>query len=103
MVVRGPNEGDFASALRKIARHIVGHHGYSGPGFSEADLRIRQISDGASGPGNATSWRALNMGRHITKVVSDLGAKRGYTIEQREVARMPTQVVLPNLLDPTSK
>jgi hypothetical protein len=43
------------------------------------------ISDtalGLCGPGNATTWRRINIGHHITRVVADLGPMRGFAISR---------------------
>ena len=97
MVARGSNKGDFAQSLRSIASHIVAHAEYSGPGFSDADLRIQQIADGIAGPGNASDWRAINMCHHITKVVADFGSRFDYSVHSRAVSANPTQVRLPHI------
>jgi hypothetical protein len=59
--------------------------------FSSADEYILQTAQGQAGPGNATTWRAMNTTHHITRVVADIGRVRGFALQQRASQPSPVQ------------
>jgi len=82
-VIRGGKDETMAAAMARIARQIIDSQDFAGRNFSRADEMMHDLSLGLSGPGNATSWRRINIGHHITRVVTDLGRIRGFDIARR--------------------
>lgn len=72
-------------AMKAVAKKILGSDAYAQRQFSDADDQIYQMANSMSGTGNASGWREINTGRHITKVVSDLGKVYGFSIEPNSV------------------
>ncbi|WGM32716.1 beta family protein [Brevundimonas sp. NIBR11] len=82
-VDRGGKDESMAAAMARIARQIVESKDFAGRDFCRADEMMHDLSLGLSGPGNATTWRRINIGHHITRVVVDLGGLRGFQIARR--------------------
>lgn len=80
IVNRGKKDKRLKDVMPSLARAITESDRFAGRGFSHADRMISDTALGLSGPGNATTWRRINIGHHITRVVTDLGAIRGFEI-----------------------
>jgi hypothetical protein len=80
VVDRGKKDERLRDVMPRLARGIVESGHFAGRGFSHADRMISDTALGLSGPGNATTWRRINIGHHITRVVTDLGPIRGFEI-----------------------
>jgi hypothetical protein len=83
VVERGADDGRDAVAMRDVCRRIVESRDFAGRSFSSADEFIFRNACDEAGPGNATTWRAVNTTHHITRVVADIGGVRGFTLQQR--------------------
>lgn len=84
-VSRGSIDIKQNEAMAAVANKILTSDAYAQREFSEADYQIYQIAHKQSGGGGASGWREINTGRHITKVVSDLGKIYGYSIDPRTI------------------
>lgn len=94
LVVRAADEGRDATLMRAVCDSILESGQFAGREFSSADDYIYMTAHGAAGPGNATTWRAINTTHHITRVVSDIGRVREMYFAPREVAVLGVQQVL---------
>lgn len=102
VVVRGSGDRRLIDDMRDVARRLVASRHFVGRAFSRADEAIFALSEDATGPGNATTWRRLNTVHHLTMVVSQLAPVRGFTIAQREAPQFARQASLFDLDDSTS-
>ena len=82
LVQRGAESGSDAAVMRDVCQGIVDSGEFAGRTFSSADDYIFHTAHGQAGPGNATTWRAVNTTHHITRVVADIGGVRGYSLRQ---------------------
>lgn len=83
-VARGSNSGTHDDVMREVCERILGSGYFAGREFSSADDFIFLTAKGeATGPGSATTWRAVNTTHHITRVVTDIGLVRGRTFAPR--------------------
>ena len=85
-VARGASSGTHDEVMREVCQRILDSGHFAGREFSSADDFIFLTAKGEAGPGNATTWRAINTTHHITRVVADVGHVRGRTFAPR-VAR----------------
>jgi hypothetical protein len=74
-----------------VAEKIIKSGHFAGRTFSTGDSLIYDTAHGSSAPGNATTWRKVNTIHHLTRVVTDLGAYRGYRILERADEPRPEQ------------
>lgn len=79
-VVRAAKDDRSASSMARLADSVVSSPHFAGAGFSRADAILLETARGTAGPGNSSTWRKLNTGHHITRVVTDLGAYHSYEI-----------------------
>jgi hypothetical protein len=84
-VQRGPDSGRHDEVMREVCRGILESGHFAGREFSSADDYIFLTAAGRAGPGNSTTWRAVNTTHHITRVVRDIGAVRGRTFARGRV------------------
>lgn len=91
LIERGAKGGSDQEVMRAVCEKIVASRHFAGRSFSTADDYIFRTAKGASGPGNATTWRAINTTHHITRVVADIGGVRGVRIAKRVVAAIDEQ------------
>lgn len=77
LVQRGLSTGRHLEVMRDVCKRIVDSDYFAGRDFSSADDYIFQTAGGRAGPGNSTTWRAINTTHHITRVVRDVGKVRG--------------------------
>lgn len=83
-VPRGASTGTHDEVMREVCQRILDSGYFAGREFSSADDFIFLTANGeASGPGSATTWRAINTTHHITRVVTDIGQVRGRTFSPR--------------------
>ena len=82
LVVRAPKDDKVAPAMARLASLIVNSEHFAGAGFSKADRVLFDGAQGAAGPGNASTWRQINTGHHVTRVVSDLGPFHAYRVRR---------------------
>lgn len=94
IVARGLPDIPQAAAMQSVAKDILNSGAYMGRGFSSGDERIYQLANNPSGGGNAQIWREANTAHHITKVVSDLGKRYGFSLAPNVVEEESTQAVL---------
>jgi hypothetical protein len=94
LVERGRDDARQTTAMREVCRRIVDDRDFDGEGFSLADERIAKIAADEADPGDATTWRAINTTRHLTRVIADLGPGRGFELQRRAARQRPTQAVL---------
>lgn len=94
VVIRGGKDESMSAAMARIARQITDSKDFAGRNFSRADEMMHDLSLGLTGPGNATTWRRINIGHHITRVVADLGRMRGFDIARRATEVPATQLTL---------
>lgn len=90
-VQRGPDVGSHDEVMRQVCRGILDSGYFAGREFSVADDYIFMSAHGRAGPGNATTWRAINTTHHLTRVVSDVGRVRARTFAPRSVEPMAVQ------------
>ena len=79
-VVRAAKGVPLKIAMPTLARSIVESDLFAGRGFSIADRMLQDTALELGGPGNATTWRRINIGHHITRVVIDLGHMLHFSI-----------------------
>lgn len=79
-VVRALKDVPLRTAMPELARSIVESDGFAGRGFSIADRMLQDTALALGGPGNATTWRRINIGHHITRVVADLASLLDFSI-----------------------
>lgn len=91
LVQRGSASTSDAVAMRDVSRSIVNSGLFAGRSFSWADEYIFTTAHGFDGPGNATTWRAVNTNHHITRVVADIGGVRGFALQRDERPPPPVQ------------
>lgn len=91
LVERGADKGRFETIMKAVCSNVVNRAGFSGRDFCLADDTIFRISRGATGPGTAKHWRAINMNHHITRVVADVGRVQSITLSRIPVAELPAQ------------
>jgi hypothetical protein len=96
LVQRGPSDGKHAEVMRKVCQGVLDSGHFAGREFSSADDYIFLTAQGRAGPGNSTTWRAINTTHHITRVVNDVGGVRGRTFAQRVVEPVANQQDLLN-------
>lgn len=95
LVVRGTDTGSHSNVMPLVAGKILDSGDFAGRGFSVADDKIYKLGKGlAEGPGGASQWREMNMIHHITRVVRDIGAKRGLTFKEGYYADESAQIDL---------
>lgn len=94
LVERGGNEGTDREIMSSVCQKIVSSGHFSGRAFSSADDFIFRTAYDGAGPGNATTWRAINTTHHITRVVADIGEVRGLQIAPRTVSAIQVQSTL---------
>lgn len=95
LVARAETDASYKDAMRSVSQSIITNSKLDGQDFSDADEHIFGIANGFYGPGNASTWREINIGRHLTKVVSDLGTRYGFSIARRKALSYAQQ---PNFL-----
>lgn len=91
LVHRGKASGADGVVMRDVCRRILDSGMFAGRTFSSADEYIFQAAHGRAGPGNATTWRAVNTTHHITRVIADIAGVRGEALQQTTVRPEPTQ------------
>ena len=91
LVQRGSASGAHATVMRDVCIRIVESSGFAGQFFSSADEYIFRAAQGQAGPGNPTTWRAINTTHHITQVVADIGRVRGFSLRQHASLRSLVQ------------
>lgn len=82
MIVRGANDRRWLDEMKKIAAKIVSHSSFGGSESSNADTMISKMGTGQITSGKPFEWRALNMCRHISKVIEDIGKVEGFELEK---------------------
>lgn len=82
LVQRGAESGTDATVMRDVCIRIVDSGHFAGRYFSSADEYIFKTAQGWAGPGNSTNWRSVNTTHHITRVISDIGGVRGFTLQK---------------------
>lgn len=85
LVQRGSDSGTYARIMRDVCLKIEKNPQFSGRTFSAGDEYIYQTAHYDGGPGSAKEWRGVNTSHHITRVVTDIGAIRGFSFEQTRV------------------
>lgn len=90
LVARSRTDVSIEEGMRAVSQMILSSGKFAGRDFSSADEYIYRTATGDARPGNATTWRKINTVHHITRVVSDIGAIRGFKIA-RHVIREPAQ------------
>jgi hypothetical protein len=92
LVERGGDSGNDTTVMRDICRRILESGQFAGRTFSSADEYIFKTAHGQGGPGNATTWRAVNTTHHITRVVADIARVRGFELRQNVAPSPATQL-----------
>lgn len=90
-VQRGAKDGTHEEVMRKVCQSILNSGNFAGREFSVADDYIFLTAKGQNGPGNSTTWRAINTTHHITRVVTDVGGVRGRSFTRRTVEPLLAQ------------
>ncbi|MEL6920179.1 MAG: beta family protein [Pseudomonadota bacterium] len=91
LVQRGASTGCDADVMREVCRQIVSKKEFAGQSLSQADVYIYNTYIGREGPGNSTTWRAINTTHHITRVVNDIGAVKKIQFQRSPVEENATQ------------
>lgn len=81
LVLRAPKDVPLRDAMPALALSLIQDPVFAGRGFSGGDRIIEDTALRISGPGNATTWRRINIGHHITRVVSDLASLLNFDVE----------------------
>lgn len=90
-VDRGKPDAKQLDAMRSVCARILASGEFAGRDFSAADKYIYETAKGLNGGGSAATWREMNTGHHITRVVSDLGGPFGFEIKRTTIAEPPYQ------------
>lgn len=91
-IQRAAKSGSDCERMRDVYKAIVASGGFAGHDFSDADAFIANAArDGVETPGNASTWRQLNMTHHITHVIADIGRVRGIPIRRMLVDQVGEQ------------
>jgi hypothetical protein len=85
MIVRGANDRRWLDEMKIVAGKIVSHKSFGGTETSNADAMISKMGSGQIASGKPFEWRALNMCRHISKVIEDIGRLEGFELEKQAV------------------
>ena len=94
-IQRAVEFGTDAHRMHGVYKAIFDCHEFAGAGFSEAEAYIaRAAKNPAAKPGNATTWRQLNITHHITQAVADLAKVRGIMIKEAPANEFGTQLSL---------
>ncbi|GAB2179499.1 hypothetical protein DLREEDagr8_50570 [Dongia sp. agr-C8] len=91
IIERGKKAGKDSEIMREVCNRIILSKNFAGRDFSRADDFIYRTAKGLAGPGNATIWRAINTTHHITRVVADIGERRGVQIAKAAVSPLYEQ------------
>jgi hypothetical protein len=91
LVGRGSDGLTISEAMRNISARIVASGHFAGVNFSKGDKYIADTATGHDGPGGPTTWRKVNTIHHLTRMATDIGAYRGYTIAERVPSPEPQQ------------
>ncbi len=87
-MMKATKTGATSANLSAVATES-GH--FAGREFSSADDYIFMTARGAAGPGNSTTWRAINTTHHVTRMVTDVGKVREVRFEKRVVQDLRVQ------------
>lgn len=91
MIVRGANDRRWEGEMRTVAKSIVGHPSFGGRQSSAADATIYRMATGAVSKSKPYEWRAINMCRHVSKVMEDIGFREGFELTKVEVVAVAEQ------------
>ena len=80
-----------SDAMRNVSSQIIASGHFAGVTFSKGDQFIADTANGRDVPGGPMTWRKVNTVHHLTRVVSDIGAYRGYRILERMLEPEPQQ------------
>jgi hypothetical protein len=81
----------YKAAMTSVSNRILASGKFAGKDFSSADDYIYQLAKGTGGPGNASTWREINVAHHVTQVVHDLGKLYGFNVNKVAVRESRTQ------------
>ena len=94
-VQRAVESGTDAHRMHGVYKAIFECHEFAGAGFSAADAYIAHAAKSPMAkPGNATTWRQLNITHHITQAVADIAKVRGILIKEAVAIEFSTQLSL---------
>lgn len=96
LVTRAEDGLDRANGMRSVGCASLNHDQFDGAGYSAADREISLLGSGYRGAGTPSEWRSFAVTHHITKVVSSIGAIRGFGIA-RANPLLPEQLSLPSI------
>jgi hypothetical protein len=92
LVIRGAATGNQSERMVAVLKELTGHADFAGKSFSYADKRMWDTANGRATAGTASNWREWNMAHHILRVVTDLAAMTGVSLEEDEVLEEIEQV-----------
>ena len=87
----GPTTDKIDGSIRFVAARIVNNSYFAGDRFSWGDEFIADCANNACSPGSPTTWRAVNMNHHITRVVVDIEHFYGRDIPESHERLTPAQ------------
>jgi hypothetical protein len=77
--------------MRLAAARLINLDYFSGDRFSWGDEFLSDCARGVGGPGNSTTWRAVNMNHHMTRALADISSFYGRRLEQPSERQTPFQ------------
>lgn len=92
LVIRGAATGSQSERMVSVLKELTEHSDFAGKGFSYADKRMWDTANGRATAGTASNWREWNMAHHIIRVVTDLAALTGVSLEEDEVLEKIEQI-----------
>lgn len=92
LVIRGAATGGQSERMVSVLKELIGHPDFAGKGFSYADKRMWDTANGRATAGTASNWREWNMAHHIIRVVTDLAALTGVSLEEEDVLEENEQI-----------
>jgi hypothetical protein len=98
VVARGKADEVQDVAMKDVAGLILRTGKFAGRTSSSADQQIFNIWRGSEGPGNASTWREINMLKHMTQVIADLAPLKGFALKPYAARDAATQLefLIPN-------
>jgi T4 beta protein len=93
-VCRGAKTDPDTVVMRDVCQRILNSGHFAGRQFSVGDDYIYCTAVNTDGPGNSTTWRAVNTNHHVTRVARDTGSVRGMTFRDGKVDESGTQLEL---------
>jgi hypothetical protein len=85
LVIRGAATGNQSERMVAVLKVLTAHPDFAGKAFSYADKRMWDTANRSATAGTASNWREWNMAHHILRVVTDLAAFTGVSLDEDEL------------------